>query len=179
MVINTSIKAVQADISRAHGTLIIHASTKAMTAPIEWVLSDLAKTPVKLDWYTQTISPAMVRCAYEWTGQDGMAAKIATGLRNIPHVRFEVTQMSASPDFNQRFCFTPNLGIYRADINVHGDVVVNEQRLRHLMETNRNDLTELQKSIDDLLGTAWDVELEPFRVAMDSDVVRIAHRIVG
>jgi hypothetical protein len=47
------------------------------------------------------------------------------------------------------------------------------------METNRNNLEGLQKSIDDLLGTAWDVELEPFRVAMDSDVVRIAHRIVG
>jgi hypothetical protein len=179
MVINSSISAASADISRAHGTLIVHASTKAMTAPIEWVLSDLSKTPVKLDWHMQTISPSMVRASYEWTGQEGMASKIATGLRNIPHIRFEVTEMSAGPDFNQRFCFTPTLGIFRADVNVHGDIVVNEQRLRHLMETNRADFAQLQNSIDELLGTSWDVELEPFRVAMDSDVVRIAHRIVG
>lgn len=179
MVINSSFSAVSTDYSRAHGTLIVHASTKAMTAPIEWVLSDLANTPVNLDWHTQTISPAMVRSSYEWSGNEGMAAKIATGLRNIPHIRFEVTEMSAGADFNQRFCFTPTLGIFRADINVHGDIVVNEQRLRHLMETNRSNMQELQNSIDALLGTAWDVELEPFRVAMDSDVVRIAHRIVG
>ncbi len=150
-----------------------------MTAPIEWVLSDLAKTPVKLDWYSQTISPSMVRATYEWSGKEGIAAKIATGLRNIPHIRFEVSEFSKGADFNQRFCFTPTLGIFRADINVHGDVVVNEQRLRHLMETNSSDLLQMQNALDALLGTAWDVELEPFRVAMDSDVVRIAHRIVG
>ncbi|MFM1786499.1 MAG: hypothetical protein RL228_449 [Actinomycetota bacterium] len=179
MVINSSSVAVSADSSRAHGTLIVHASTKAMSAPIEWVLSDLTKNPVKLDWYTQTISPSMVRASYEWAGSVGLAAKIATGLKAIPHIRFEVTEMSSGPDFNQRFCFTPNLGIFRADINVHGDVVINEQRLRHLMETKQSNLVELQSAIDSLLGTAWDVELEPFRVAMDSDVVRIAHRIVG
>jgi hypothetical protein len=179
MVINSSTTAVSADYSRAHGTLIVHASTKAMTAPIEWVLSDLTKTPVKLDWHTQAISPSMVRASYEWSGSEGMAAKIATGLKAIPHIRFEVTEMSSGPDFNQRFCFTPGLGIFRADVNVHGDVVVNEQRLRYLMETKRNNLAELQLAIDSLLGTAWDAELEPFRVAMDSDVVRIAHRIVG
>ncbi len=150
-----------------------------MTAPIEWVLSDLSNSPVKLDWYTQTIAPSMVRATYEWAGSEGMAAKIVSGLKTIPHIRFEVTEMSSGADFNQRFCFTPTLGIFRADINVHGDVVVNEQNLRHILETKMTDLVEVQKAIDSLLGTAWDVELEPFRVAMDSDVVRIAHRIVG
>ena len=150
-----------------------------MTAPVEWVLADLTKAPVKLDWYNQTISPSMVRASFEWSAGSGMAAKIASGLKAIPHIRFEVTEMSSGPDFNQRICFTPNLGIFRADVNVHGDVVVNEQRLRHLLETKQSDLVEFQNAIDSLLGTAWDVELEPFRVAMDSDVVRIAHRIVG
>lgn len=179
MVIQSSLVVACSDSVRAHGTVIVHASTKAMTAPIEWVLSDLTSNPVKLDWFRQSASPSMVRSTFEWTGQCGMAAKIASALSSIPHVRFEVTEMSAGADFNQRFCFTPNLGIFRADINVHGDVVINEQRLRFLMESKQNSLQELQQAIDDLLGTAWDVELEPFRVAMDSDVVRIAHRIVG
>lgn len=166
-------------VSRAHGTLIVHASTKAMTAPIEWQLSDITGTHVKIDWYSQNISPSMVRGSFEWSGQAGYAAKIATGLRTIPHIRFEVTEMSNTSDFNQRFCFTPTLGIFRADINVHGDVVINEQQIRHVMEKSASHPELLQESIDQLLGTAWDVELEPFRVSMDSDVVRLAHRIVG
>lgn len=178
MVIN-SLNSVETETRRAHGTLIVHATTKAMTAPIEWLLSDLTKSPVKLEWHCQSISPSMVRASFEWSGQTGMAARITSGLKTIPHIRFEVTEFSSTEDFNQRFCFTPGLGIFRADINVHGDVVINEQRLRQKMTTNRNDLFALQTSLDELLGTAWDAELEPFRVAMDSDVVRIAHRIVG
>lgn len=178
MVIN-SLSSVNADSSRAHGTLIVHASTKAMTAPIEWVLADLTTSPVKLEWFNQSLSPSMVRTSFEWAGEAGLAAKIASGLRSIPHIRFEISEFSNTADFSQRICFTPSLGIFRADINVHGDIVINEQRLRHLMDVHRKDLVALQTSIDELLGTAWDVELEPFRVAMDCDVVRIAHRIVG
>lgn len=178
MVIN-SLESASAESMRAHGTLIVHASTKAMTAPIEWLLSDLTGNPVKLNWFSQNISPSMVRATFEWSGQAGMAAKMVSGLRTVPHIRFEISEFSNTSDFNQRFCFTPSLGIFRADINVNGDIVINEQRLRHIMETNRSDQNALETSLDELLGTAWDVELEPFRVAMDSDVVRIAHRIVG
>lgn len=177
MVIKSS--SSESAVSRAHGTLIVHASTKAMTAPIEWQLSDITGSHVKMDWYTQTIAPSMVRGSFEWSGQAGFAAKIASGLRTIPHIRFEVTEMSNTSDFNQRICFTPTLGIFRADINVHGDIVINEQQLRHEMEKTAGQPEKLQNAIDQLLGTAWDVELEPFRVSMDSDVVRLAHRIVG
>jgi len=147
-----------------------------MSAPLEWVLAEVSAQPVALQWSAQPIAPSMVRAEFEWVGTPGMAARIASGLRSLPHVRFEITESSMSPGFDQRISFTPTLGIFRADVDVNGDIMINEQRLRHVIENNISDAVKMSEALDDLLGTAWDAELEPFRVAADGDTVRWVHR---
>lgn len=161
--------------ARARGTLFVHACTRAMTTPIEWLLADVLGTEVVVDWRPQPIAPAMARAEVLFSGPVGTAARIVSGLRTIPHVRFEVTEHVAG--LSERYSFTPSLGVFRADLDVHGNIVVGEQQLRSAMERSPLDARSLMGQLDALLGTAWDAELEPFRVAADNDPVRYLHVI--
>ena len=148
-----------------------------MTAPLEWVLATVLEHPVKLDWLTQPIAPSMVRASFEWSGTVGQAERIVSGVRGIPNVRFEVTQISSTSGFDQRWSYAPSLGVFRSDIDVHGNIMVNELRIRHAMENNSLDATALMAALDESLGTAWDAELEPFRIASDGDSVRWVNQV--
>ncbi|MEY4322354.1 MAG: hypothetical protein RL410_135 [Actinomycetota bacterium] len=175
MVIDTALTAS----TRARGTLLVHACTRAMTAPLEWVIADVVGHPANLQWTAQPIAPAMVRAEYEWVGSTGMAAKIATGIRALPHIRFEITEQTSVAGLDQRFSYTPTLGLFRADIDINGDIVINEQRVRHAMEVAELEGVSLTTALDSMLGTAWDAELEPFRIAADGNAVRWVHKVVG
>jgi hypothetical protein len=163
--------------TRARGTLLVHACTKAMTTPLEWVLSEVLGESINLAWTSQPISPSMVRAEFEWTGTLGQAARIASGLRSLPHIRFEITEHTAIAECDQRWSFTPALGMFRADIDTNGDILINEQRIRHALEVASLENVELSQALDDMLGTAWDAELEPFRIAADGNSVRWVHRV--
>jgi len=58
----------------------------------------------------------------------------------------------------------------------HGDVLVNEERLRSALAQGAlgKDLAGL---IHDLLGSAWDEELESFRYAGEGATVRWMHEV--
>ena len=160
--------------SRAWGTLFIHACTRALTAPLEWALSDVLSEQVSLDWSAQPIAPAMVRAELDWSGADGSAARMVSALRQLPHLRFEVTEHRL--DGAERFSFTPTLGVFRADLDSLGNLLVGEQRLRALSERLAAGV-DVAAELDAWLGTAWDAELEPFRVASDGESVRWLHRV--
>jgi hypothetical protein len=66
---------------------------------------------------------------------------------------------------------TPDLGLFRATMSANGDVLVQEDRLRAALN-EPEDLPSLRHSIDRLLGTAWDDELEIYRRASDGTPVR-------
>lgn len=161
---------------RARGTLFLHACTKAMTSPIEWLLSEQFGNKVDLQWSAQPIAPNMVRAEYLWHGAAGSANVLASALRNIPHVRFEITEHTGFT--NQRISFTPSLGIFQSETDEFGNVLVNEQQMRVLQQKLfQLDSIATSAEVDKLLGTAWDAELEPFRIAADGDSVRWLHRV--
>jgi hypothetical protein len=66
---------------------------------------------------------------------------------------------------------TPDLGVFRATMSANGDVLVQEDRLRALL-TEPADLVSMRHSIDRLLGTSWDDELEIYRRSGDGTPVR-------
>jgi hypothetical protein len=75
-----------------------------------------------------------------------------------------------------RWSHTPELGIFHAVTDVHGNIVVPEDRIRaamaHLPDTDR-----VQRELHLALGQAWDDELEPFRYAGAGAPVRWLHRV--
>lgn len=55
--------------------------------------------------------------------------------------------------------------------------MVNEDRLRDVVDLHRGDVPALHAAIDALLGAPWDRELEPFRYAGDGAPVRWLHKV--
>jgi len=80
--------------------------------------------------------------------------------------RFEVTEEPSPGVDGQRFMHVPGLGLFGAAMSANGDVVVGEDRLRAAMKAARNP-EALAHELDKAMGTAWDIELEPYRYAGD------------
>jgi hypothetical protein len=62
-------------------------------------------------------------------------------------------------------------------MDIHGNVVVSEDRVRMAMEVGRDDPLRMRNELELALGQAWDEELEPFRYAGDGAPVRWLHRV--
>jgi hypothetical protein len=90
-------------------------------------------------------------------------------------LRFEVTEEPSSGVDGERFCYTPQLGLWRGRTSANGDIVVGEDQLRALL----SDAPPLQVPgrIRDLLGSAWDEALESYRFAGDGAPVTWLHQV--
>ena len=53
----------------------------------------------------------------------------------------------------------------------------NEDRLRSALAASKGDPDQFRAEMAELLGVAWDQELEPFRYAGDGATVRWLHRV--
>ena len=69
------------------------------------------------------------------------------------------------------------MGIFHAITGIHGDILIPEDRIRHAVLAASLGGPELRGALDDLLGKAWDDELEPFRHAGDGTPVRWLHEV--
>ena len=163
----------------ASGVIYIHACPRALSPHVEWALAGVFGAEVKLDWTDQPIAPTSVRAEVTWTGPSGLGARIASALLAFHHVRHEVTEDASADRPGERYAATPSLGLFRADIGPHGDVMVSEERLRNALKQARIAGGGLDEDIERLIGDAWDAELEPFRCAHeDTSPVRVLHDVV-
>ena len=91
-------------------------------------------------------------------------------------LRFEVTEDPSTGVDGQRFCHTPQLGLWGGAMSANGDVMVGEMRLRMLMAAGADTLAA---ELDTVLGTAWDESLEPYRNGGDGADASWLSRGVG
>ena len=171
-----------ADGAQARGVLFVHACASAVAPHLEWALARVFGTAVDVDWAPQPVAPGSVRAEIIWHGPRGTASRVASALLAFSTIRFEVTEDPSSDAEGERFAVTPHLGLFRATIGTHGDVLVHEDRLRSLLMGARTAGTEqaaqMFEEIDRLIGTPWDEELEPFRCAHADSTVRVLHEVV-
>jgi len=113
-----------------------------------------------------------------WGGPQGTGARIASALHPFRQLRHEVTEDPSPGREGERFSSTPSLGLFRATIGVHGDVMVPEDRLRAAMVQATLTGDALGDEIARLIGTPWDEELEAFRCAHEGSTVRVLHQVV-
>lgn len=159
------------------GVLFVHSASRALCPHLEWAISDVLGTRVGLDWLPQPVLPGQVRGEVSWQAKPGTAARITSALRQFTTVRYEVAEEPSRGGEGERFAVTPNLGVFRATMGPHGDVMIHEDRLRAVM-LGATDPADLRRGLDLILGTAWDAELEPFRRAGDGVPVRWLHQVV-
>ena len=158
------------------GVLFVHACPRAVAAHLEWALGSALGVAIHLDWADQPVAPGQLRSELVWTGEVGTASLIASALNAFPMIRYEVTEEPADGHPGERYAATPNLGLFRADMGEHGDIMVSEERLRSVL--NGSEPAELGEMISRLIGDPWDDELEPFRFAQEGSSVRVLHQVV-
>jgi len=162
----------------ARGVLFLHSCPRAVSPHVEWALARVFGCPVSIDWADQPISPGSVRAELIWGGPAGTGAKIASGLHAFKQVRHEVTEDPSPGREGERFSSTPALGLFRATIGVHGDVMVPEDRLKNAIVQSALTGDSLADEIARLIGRPWDEELEPFRCSHEGSTVRVLHNVV-
>jgi hypothetical protein len=162
--------------ARTRGVLYVHACPAALVPHVEWAVGSELGTRVSLSWTDQPSAPGQLRAEATWQGPGGTAGRLAAALRGWSTIRYEVTE-EASPGFDgERWSVTPTLGVFRSATSANGDLLVSEERLRTLLATASG--PALSHGLDQLLGAAWDDELEPYRTAGDGATVSWLHQVV-
>ncbi|MEU6132644.1 DUF3145 domain-containing protein [Saccharopolyspora sp. NPDC047091] len=158
------------------GVVYVHSSPSAVCPHIEWAVAGALGTRTELRWTAQPAAPGQLRAELTWTGEPGTGSRLVTALRAWPMLRFEITEDPSPGIDGQRFCHVPGLGLWNARTSANGDIVVSEDQLRTLAANSRGSESFTHR-VDQLLGAAWDAELELFRHAGDGAPVSWLHRV--
>ncbi|MDQ1608607.1 MAG: hypothetical protein QOE16_1339 [Microbacteriaceae bacterium] len=161
----------------ARGVLYVHSSPGALCPHIEWAAGRALGRAVNFTWEAQPVLKGAQRTEYYWEGPQGTGAAIASALRGWEHLRFEVTEDPGHGTDGARWLHTPDLGIFFAQTDSAGNVVIPEDRVRYAMDVAGVNALELHRELRLALGQAWDDELEPFRHASDTTAVVWLHQV--
>lgn len=158
------------------GAVFMHCVPSAIAPHVEWALAGVLGRPARLEWTSQPAAPMHLRAEATWTGAIGTGARLAASLRAWPMLVFEVTEDATSASDGERLAYVPGRGFHRSMIAVNGDVVIGEERLRGLLERSTT-AADFEHGIAELLGSAWDAELEPYRIGGDGAPVTLLHQV--
>src|SRR4051794_11443430 len=164
-------------LPRTRGVVYLHCCPAAIAPHVEWALAGVLGRPARLQWTGQAVAHTHLRAEAAWTGAIGTAARLAASLRAWPMLVFEVTEDGTAASDGERLAYVPGRGFHRSTTAANGDVVVGEERLRGLLGRAKT-AEEFRHGLADLLGTAWDVELEPYRLAGDGAPVSVLPAVV-
>jgi hypothetical protein len=164
-------------VHTARGVVFMHCCPSALAPHVEWALAGVLDRPVRLQWSGQPVAPSHLRAEVGWAGPIGTAARLAAALRAWPMLVFEVTEDGTSISDGERLAYVPGRGFHRSMVSTNGDVLVGEERLRGLATRSRT-VEDFQHGLAELLGSAWDAELEPYRQGGDGAPVTLLHQVV-
>jgi hypothetical protein len=157
------------------GVVYMHCVPAAIAPHVEWALAGVMARPCRLQWTAQPHAANHLRAEAAWVGPIGTAARMAASLRAWPMLVFEITEDPTSASDGERLAYVPGRGFHRRAVSANGDVVVNEERLRGLMGRARS-AEDFQHGLAELLGSAWDAELEPYRIGGHGAPITVLHQ---
>ena len=148
------------------GVLFVHSAPRALCPHIEWGGAAGVGGPGPLAGAPPAAAPGTV----------GTGARLTSALRGWANLRYEVTEEASPGNDGGRWSHTPDLGIFHAQTDVHGNVVIPEDRIRAAL-LHADEPAAMRRQLDLALGQAWDDELEPFRYAGAGAPIRWLHRV--
>jgi hypothetical protein len=146
--------------SHVTGFLVIHSAPAALRPHIEWGLQSILGDWVALEWKCQPKAAGTFRTSLEFRDRRGIAAKITTALKAWHYLRFEVREESEIG--GEFFRFVPELGLHRSRIDELGSIAISEDVLVQGLKRSFDE-ESLREEVERLLGTTWELALEPFR----------------
>jgi len=154
------------------GELKLYSCPKYLCQQVEWALFDILKIKFDLKWIVQPIAPSTMSTNLIWKGPISLGSRIVSVLSKWPKLRLEIIQENSEKNYAERYCLSPNLGIFRADMNSLGETVINESRLKAALQRCRIEEEPFEVELAFLLGTPWDEDLEPFRKSHQTTTVK-------
>jgi len=156
------------------GDLRIYSAPRALLRHIQWSINEIFGHTVSLDWQPQPLAAGSQMCELQWRDTKPVASKIASSLKAWHYIRFEVREFSVSGGEGVLYRCTPELGLHQAVTASTGDVMIHENRLMTALATHRS-YESLRESMNDALGTAWDNELECYRLGIrDAGIAQVS-----
>jgi hypothetical protein len=165
------------NVVMTRGVLFVHSAPAVMCPHIESSIAAVMDQRTDLQWIAQPAAPNVLRTEVAWVGAPGTGAKLASALRGWANVRYEVTEEPSPGVDGSRWSHTPELGIFHAVTDVHGNIMVSEDRIRYAYEAGKGEPAAVYQELSLALGEAWDEELEPFRHAAAGAPVRWLHHV--
>jgi Protein of unknown function (DUF3145) len=159
------------------GVVYVHSAPPALCPHVEWAVEGVLGSRIAVGWTPQPAAPGTMRAEISWQAEPGTSARLTSALRGWQLLRFEVTEEPSPGCEGERYSSTPRLGIFHAMTGVHGDILIPEDRLRAVLRAAEEGGSDLAENVHQLLGTAWDEELEPFRYAGEGAPVRWLHQV--
>jgi hypothetical protein len=143
------------------GLVLIHSAPSSLLTHVEWTISGISGNPMRLNWVADESKPTMFRSSVTISCSSQEAATLASAFMNLKQLSFEVIHQQTYGGC--RWSFTPALGMFSCSTDEAGNLVVNENQIRHSMEKAGSNALKLQAELRKLLGQAWDDELENYR----------------
>jgi len=152
------------------GRILIYSAPTALQEHITWAIEQALGQVVKLPWQNQPLNPAAKALQLEYKHHMPIAAKLATALKAWHYIRFEIREVNKNTQDGTYYRATPDLGLHQAHLASNGDVVLNENQVTSILK-NSFSYEKLQVNLENALGINWDLELEPYRLALAGPVL--------
>jgi hypothetical protein len=147
------------------GRILIYSAPAALQEHITWAIEQGLGQVIKLPWQNQPLSPATKALQLEYKHHIPIAAKLASALKAWHYIRFEIREINKNTQDATYYRATPDLGLHQAQLASNGDVVLNENQVNSILK-NSLSYEKLQANLENALGINWDLELEPYRLAL-------------
>ena len=132
---------------------------------IEWAINQALGQVISFSWVNQPLNPGSKAMEFEYKYHLSVAAKITTALKAWHYIRFEIREVNKNTQDATYYRATPDLGLHQANLASNGDVVLNENQVNSILK-NSLSYEKLQANLENALGISWDIELEPYRIAL-------------
>lgn len=154
------------------GFLYIYSAPRSFCLPTNWALSEIFKCEVQLDWNNQELIPNYFSSEFNWVGPTGLCARIVSNLSRWGKLRLEAIQEPCNNMPGERFAVTPELGIFRAEMNSTCETILTESKIKAGIERSKQEKESVESELFFMLGKPWDDDLEPFRRSFNGTSVR-------
>ena len=152
------------------GRILIYSTPAALMQHIEWAINQALGQVISFSWINQPLNPGSKAMELEYKYHLSVAAKITTALKAWHYIRFEIREVNKNTQDATYYRATPDLGLHQAQLASNGDVVLNENQVNSILK-NSLSYEKLQANLENALGISWDLELEPYRLALATPIL--------
>ena len=152
------------------GRILIYSTPGALIQHIEWAINQAVGQVVSLSWVNQPLNPGSKAMEFEYKHHLPIAAKLTIALKAWHYIRFEVREINKNTQDTTFYRATPELGLHQVSATTNGDVVLNENQINTILK-NSLSYEKLQANLENALGISWDLELEPYRLALATPIL--------